>query len=162
MRIAGNRAVFGCGRALCSGSCDVGLRPKLLLPNDPGGDIAAAFQPTEISMQVLFMSRHPQADELRGLAERRVRFVLRRLSWLVPRAKVQLSDMNGPRGGIDKHCRVELSTDGAGPVVVASVAKDWRTALDDALGRAARYLLRSWRRGGDPRRLRQRLTGSER
>jgi hypothetical protein len=48
-------------------------------------------------MQVLFKSHHPQANELRDLAERCVRFVLRRLSWLVPRAEVHLADINGPR-----------------------------------------------------------------
>ena len=69
-------------------------------------------------MQVLFKSRHPHASDLRDLAERRVRFVLRRLGWRVPRAEVQLSDVNGPRGGVDKRCQVELRTDGAGSVVV--------------------------------------------
>jgi hypothetical protein len=54
---------------------------------------------------VLFKSRHPQATELRDQTEGRVRFVLRRLGWLVPRAEVQMSDVNGPRGGLDKHCR---------------------------------------------------------
>ena len=99
-------------------------------------------------MEVLFKSRHPEATELRDLTERRVRFVLRRLGWLVPRAEVHLSDVNGPRGGIDKRCQVELRTDGAGSVVVTSVASDWRTALDNALARAARFLLRLYRRGG--------------
>jgi len=113
-------------------------------------------------MQVLFKSRHPQATELRELSERRVRFVLRRLGWLVPRAQVQMSDVNGPRGGIDKRCQVELTTDGAGTVVVASVASDWRTALDIALTRAARFLMRQWRRGSDTRRLRQRFISQER
>ena len=113
-------------------------------------------------MQVLFKSRHPQATELRDLTERRVRFVLRRLGWLVPRAEVQMSDVNGPRGGIDKRCQVELRTDGAGSVVVASVANDWRTALDKALARAARFVLRMWRRGSDSRRMRQRLMSHER
>ncbi len=113
-------------------------------------------------MQVLFKSRHPQATELRELTERRVRFVLRRLGWLVPRANVQMSDVNGPRGGIDKRCQVELQTDGAGSVVVASVASDWRTALDNALERAARFLMRLWRRGNDSRRMRQRLIRHER
>jgi ribosome-associated translation inhibitor RaiA len=113
-------------------------------------------------MQVLFKSRHPQATDLRDLTERRVRFVLRRLGWLVPRAEVQMSDVNGPRGGIDKRCQVELRTDGAGTVVVASVATDWRTALDNALARAARFLMRLWRRGSDSRRMRQRLISHER
>jgi len=113
-------------------------------------------------MQVLFKSRHPQATELRDLAERRVRFVLRRLRWLVPHAEVRMSDVNGPRGGIDKRCQVELRTDGAGSVVVTSVAGDWRTALDQALARAARFLMRLWRRSSDSRRLRQRLIGLDR
>ncbi len=113
-------------------------------------------------MQVLFKSRHPQATELRDLTERRVRFALRRLGWLVPRAEVQMTDVNGPRGGIDKRCQVELRTDVSGSVVVASVAGDWRTALDNALARAARFLMRLWRRGSDSRRMRQRLIGVER
>jgi len=113
-------------------------------------------------MQVLFKSRHPQATELRDLTEHRVRFVLRRLGWLVPRAEVQMSDVNGPRGGIDKRCQVELKTNGAGSVVVASVANDWRTALDNALARASRFLVRLWRRRSDSRRMRQRLISHER
>lgn len=112
-------------------------------------------------MQVLFKSRDPQASELRELAERRVRFALRRLRWLVPRAEVQMSDVNGPRGGIDKRCQLEFRTDGAGSVVVAAVARDWRSALDSALARAARLLLRLWRRSHDARRLRQRLLSQE-
>lgn len=108
-------------------------------------------------MEVQFKSRDAQANPLRDLAVRRVRFVLRRLSWLVPRAEVHLSDMNGPRGGVDKRCQVELKTAGARSVVVAAVAKDWRTAMDLALARAARVLMRLWRRTTDSRRLRQRL-----
>jgi hypothetical protein len=113
-------------------------------------------------MQVLFKSRHPQATDLRDLTERRVRFVLRRLGWMVPRAEVQMSDVNGPRGGVDKRCQVELRTDGAGSVVVTSVANNWRTALNDALARAARLLMRLWRRVSDSRRMRKRLLTDER
>ncbi len=105
-------------------------------------------------MQVLFKSRHPHAQDLRDLTERRVRFVLRRLGWMVPRADVHLSDVNGPRGGVDKRCQVELRTVGAGTVVVSSVASDWRTALDNALARAARFLVRQWRRGSEAHRQR--------
>jgi len=118
--------------------------------------------PWRPAMQVLFQSRHPHAAELRDLTVRRVNFVLRRLRWMVPRAEVQLSDVNGPRGGLDKRCQIELRTDGAGSVVVTSLASDWRTALDNALARAARFLMRVWRRGGDSRRLRQRLLAHER
>jgi len=107
-------------------------------------------------MQILIKSRDPQADELRDLAQRRMRFVFRRIDWLVPKATVQFSDVNGPRGGIDKRCQVEIKSDVAGTVVVSSVARDWRTALDNALARAAQFLMRQWRRGNDARRLRHR------
>lgn len=107
-------------------------------------------------MQVVFKARDPQAAAMAELAQRRLRFAFRRLSWLVPHATVQLSDINGPRGGVDKRCQVELATDGAGMVVVTSVARDWRTAIDLALARASRFLVRLWRRSRDPRRARQR------
>ena len=108
-------------------------------------------------MQIIVESRDADGAQMRELSVQRVRFALRRLSNYVPRAKVQFTDVNGPRGGIDKRCQVELSTDGAGPLVVTSVAKDWRTALDQALARAARHLVRLWRRSIDTRRRRQRL-----
>ncbi len=98
-------------------------------------------------MKVVFESREPRAAELRALAEHRVRVVMRRLTWLVPTAKVHMSDVNGPRGGVDKRCKVEFDTDSSGRVVVTSLARDWRSALDAALLRAARALVRLWRRG---------------
>ena len=100
-------------------------------------------------MQVIFESRNPDAASLRDLAVSRARFVMRRLSWLVPRARLQLSDVNGPRGGVDKRCQVELKTDGGGIVVISSVSRDGRSAIDSALSRASRVLLRHWRRSQD-------------
>lgn len=103
-------------------------------------------------MQVIFESRDPQGAELRHLAEARLRFVMRRISGLVARARLRLSDVNGPRGGVDKRCQVELNTDGAGTVVISAVARQWRSAIDNALARAARVLLRLWQRGQPARR----------
>ena len=97
-------------------------------------------------MQVIVESPDPQAAEMREFAERRVRFSMRRLSWLVPRVKVHLSDVNGPRGGIDKRCQVQLLANGSQDVVVTSVARDWRSALQSAMGRAVRSLLHNWQR----------------
>jgi len=93
-------------------------------------------------MHIIFEPRHPDAAGLRELALHRLQFALRRLSWLVPRARVQLSDVNGPRGGVDKLCQVELRTP-HGVVVTSSRAGAWRDALDLALHRAARVLARS-------------------
>ena len=103
-------------------------------------------------MQVIFESRDADGAQLRDLSVERVRFALRRLTSMVPRAKVQFSDVNGPRGGVDKRCQVELSTDAAGTVVIASLARDWRTALDRSLARATRVLTRSLQRNQKPTR----------
>jgi len=54
--------------------------------------------------------------------------------------------VNGPRGGVDKRCQLELKTDHSGSVVITAVAHDWRVALDQALVRAVRALVRVWRR----------------
>ena len=97
-------------------------------------------------MQVIFESRDPEGAQMHTLAVRRVRFAMRRFAWLVPRVRVNLSDVNGARGGIDKRCQVELMTDNIGSVVITSMARDWRAALQSALTRAARALLRNWQR----------------
>ena len=96
-------------------------------------------------MQVLFESRHPGGAELREVAIERLRFAMRRLTWLVPRARVQLADINGPRGGMDKQCQIELKTN-TGIVVISSVATHWRGALDMAVQRVARALVRGLQR----------------
>lgn len=110
-------------------------------------------------MQVLIETRAPQAAPMREWVERRLRFTMRRLSARVPRARVHLSDVNGPRGGLDKRCRIELQLDAVGPVVVTSVARDWPGALDLALGRAQSALARQWHR--HPIQGRLRVRGSE-
>ena len=97
-------------------------------------------------MQIVFESRDADGAHLRDLSVERVRFALRRLSALVPRAKVQFSDVNGPRGGVDKRCQLELKTQAAGTVVIASLARNWRTALDRSLRRATQVLTRSLQR----------------
>jgi hypothetical protein len=110
-------------------------------------------------MHIVFESRDPEAVQLQSVAERRVRLALRRLSWLAPRARVEMSDVNGPRGGIDKRCQIELTTDATGPVIVTSMARDWLSALHSAVARAAKALLHNWQQTRRVRRIpRTRLT----
>lgn len=96
-------------------------------------------------MQVIFESRHAGGAEHREAAIERLRFTTRRLAWLISSARLQLSDINGPRGGTDKQCQIELKTS-TGTVLISSLATDWRSALDRALQRAIRVLVRSLQR----------------
>ena len=97
-------------------------------------------------MQIIVESRDAAAAQFRHFSVQRVRFALRRLTAFVPHAKVQFSDVNGPRGGVDKRCQIEIKTANFGTVVIASLARDWRTALDSSLSRATRLLTRSLQR----------------
>ncbi|MBA4328057.1 MAG: hypothetical protein C0428_07505 [Polaromonas sp.] len=101
-------------------------------------------------MQVIIESRHHHENQLRELSIERTRFAFRRLSSWIPRVNVQFSDVNGPRGGLDKRCQVELGNRAAGKVVIVSLARDWRTALDLSLRRAAQMFKRSLQRDKKP------------
>ena len=103
-------------------------------------------------MQLLYKSRDRHAQRLRDWALARTKAVLRRMAWRVSQASVQMTDVDGPRHGVDKRCQVSLvATDGA-PVVVTATARDWRTALNQALTRALDVLRRVFGRTHDARR----------
>ncbi len=58
------------------------------------------------------------------------------------RVDVMLSDLNGPRGGIDKCCLIEVNVDGLRPVIIEDVQSDLYRAIDRAAGRASRTIAR--------------------
>lgn len=93
-------------------------------------------------MEVVVQARHPEAQLLRSWVEARVRFATQRLAGVVSRAVVRFKDLNGPKGGVDKQCRIQLNTSMGAVVVVSSRGDDWRATLDMALARAAQSLMR--------------------
>lgn len=56
-------------------------------------------------MQIIVESRDADGAQMRELSVQRVRFALRRLSSYVPRAKVQFTDVNGPRAALTNAAR---------------------------------------------------------
>lgn len=103
-------------------------------------------------MQILFRTQERQARDLQDWALVRTKFVLRRLSWRVSHASLNFSDLDGPRHGVDKRCQVSISTADGPPVVVTATARDWRSALNQALARAMGALRRVLQREKDGRR----------
>ncbi|MGB5715607.1 MAG: HPF/RaiA family ribosome-associated protein [Gammaproteobacteria bacterium] len=69
----------------------------------------------------------------------------------VLRVRVRLSDLNGPRGGVDKCCLVEVRLEGLPVVVVEDVQSDMYTAIDRAVGRTARTVKRRLAQQGNRR-----------
>lgn len=113
-------------------------------------------------MKVLFKSRDPKANDLRDWATERASFAFRRHPEAAPRAIIQLSDINGPRGGVDKECVVEVSASGSAPVVVRTVAHNWHSALNQALTRASSALKKLLGRDKDARVGRRRQRSQDR
>jgi ribosome hibernation promoting factor len=72
--------------------------------------------------------------------ERRLQFALGRFGARVTRVAVTLTDLNGPRGGIDKQCRIIASLAPKGEVVVEVRDADIFIAIDRAADRLGRVM----------------------
>lgn len=93
-------------------------------------------------MDVVVLSNKPMLPAQRVLIEQRVRQVTQRMAGLLRRATVRLRDLNGPKGGVEQQCQIQLSTDRGGLLVVSHRSAHWRSSLDMALSRASLALRR--------------------
>ena len=82
-------------------------------------------------------------DPIRTYVDRRVRMVLGRFGPKIAWVSVRISDVNGPRGGVDKLCRIEARFWGSLPVVVEDAAADLRQAIDRSIQRMGRAAARA-------------------
>jgi putative sigma-54 modulation protein len=87
----------------------------------------------------------PKSQSLADHVQNRLRFALHGFQEKVRTVTVRFEDTNGPRGGIDKRCSVELT--GAFGILVAE-ARDgnFYVAADLALSRAERAVAKSLKR----------------
>lgn len=70
----------------------------------------------------------------------RLAFAFSHASPAISRVAVRLADVNGPRGGADKRCLIELRLKSAPAVVIEDVETDLYLAIDRAVHRAGRTL----------------------
>ena len=77
-------------------------------------------------------------DRLREHTERRLRFALGWADDRLRQVSICLSDENGPRGGEDKRCRIQIAFPGAPNVVIDDTEADLYVAIDRAADRAGR------------------------
>lgn len=79
---------------------------------------------------------------LRSYAERRLRSALSCCDDYIQRVVIRLSDINGPRGGTDKHCHLQVVLTGLPDVVIEDTETDLYVAIDRATDRAGRTVVR--------------------
>jgi len=82
--------------------------------------------------------------EIRQFAEHRVSFALNRFQNL-RRVVLSIGDVNGPKGGPDKRCRM-IAEYGLASVVIEEVQVNWQSAVALATRRLARKLARELER----------------
>jgi putative sigma-54 modulation protein len=88
----------------------------------------------------------------RAEVERKVRAALGRLSPHIQRVVVRVADRNGPRGGEDIACAVEIRVRPHGAVFVEETDIDLAGAVSQAAETAAVTLVRTLQRSRDVRR----------
>ena len=80
--------------------------------------------------------------ELRAAVERRLGFALDRFEQRIVRVVVRVEDLNGPRGGEDKLCRIDVHLRGSGTLRVRARADAVVPAVHMAADRAGHALAR--------------------
>lgn len=90
-------------------------------------------------------------DRLREHTERRLRFALGWADDRLRQVSICLSDENGPRGGEDKRCRIQIAFPGAPNVVIDDTEADLYVAIDRAADRAGRSVAHRLERQRDGR-----------
>ena len=93
----------------------------------------------QVDIQSLGFSLTPA---LSAYARKRIDYKLGFASIRISRLVVRFSDINGSRGGNDKCCLIELRVKGASDIVIEDVEEDLYVAIDRAIERAKRALVR--------------------
>lgn len=83
---------------------------------------------------------------LRAHVERRLELALDRHLERIARVRVRIGDVNGPRGGEDKRCRIEVALRGGGTLRATVVDADAYAAIGAAAHRVARAVTRATHR----------------
>ena len=85
-------------------------------------------------------------DSLIDEVEKRIISTLSRRHNEIKCISVRLGDINGPRGGDDKYCRIRVELAGQGDVVVRDIKSDMYIAISRAAERVSRTVSRRVKR----------------
>ncbi len=94
-------------------------------------------------MQIdIYANGFTTTEALREHVARRLRHAFRCCADRISRIMVRLSDINGPRGGVDKRCQIHVRLATLSDVVIEDTEADLYVAIDRAAERAVRTAVR--------------------
>lgn len=103
-------------------------------------------------MVIEILNRNLKLDaETEEWIERRLHFALSRFSNRIRKVTVSLTDLNGPKGGIDKDCTLRVLLKPMGEVVVDDVDETVEGVVAILADRVARVITRRIERCADSR-----------
>lgn len=101
-------------------------------------------------MQVFISAKHFKVSEpIREHVNRRLEFALDRFQDEIERIDVSLADLNGPKGGLDKECRMVAKLRSDGTVVIEDQDVDFYAVIDRAADRLGHAVYRALDRRRD-------------
>ena len=99
-------------------------------------------------MQIQIREREVRLNaQLRQHIERRIHFALERFAERIRKVQVQLRDVNGPRGGIDKNCQMTVYLEPGAPVVLQRTSASPYAAIASLADKAATSIVRKLQGG---------------
>jgi|SaaInlStandDraft_4_1057021.scaffolds.fasta_scaffold37076_1 putative sigma-54 modulation protein len=94
-------------------------------------------------MKIEIQARHFSLTEaLQKYTNKKLHLAIDCCDAYVRRVIVRLSDVNGPKGGVDKRCQIQIILDGLAGVVIEDTKVDLYAAINGASERAGQALLR--------------------
>ncbi len=92
-------------------------------------------------MQIDIVAQNAEVPRhLKALILRRAHYALGRFADAVRRVRIRLSDENGPRGGMDKRCLLDVKLARSGSLQIDVKDEEFMPALSRAMDRAARRI----------------------
>lgn len=84
----------------------------------------------------------PVSNKLQVHIERRLQFALDRLTPRITSISVHVEDVNGPKGGVDKQCRILAQVKPSGRVIVKETGEDAYQSVSRAAEKIGRAIKR--------------------
>ena len=85
-------------------------------------------------------------QELQNHIDRRLSYALGRFDGKIGRISIRVEDLNGPKGGVDQHCRIEANLIPSGKVMAEATDVEDVLAVNRAIERLARQIRNEFER----------------